>query len=80
MSIIPTTLTRHLLDTIRMTGPISTSTYMRHALIHPLGGYYSTKQSIQSGLPHSSKSGGDFITSPEISQIFVSYFKLIFVG
>lgn len=72
-------LSKYLVDLIRTTGPVSVSTYMRHALVHPLGGYYTTKQSIHSGLS-SSKASGDFITSPEISQIFVRRSLLITQG
>ncbi|KAJ3266166.1 hypothetical protein HDU77_002297 [Chytriomyces hyalinus] len=55
-------LSRHISETIRIGGPISTAQYMRQALTHPLGGYYM-KQDVFG-------SKGDFITSPEISQMF----------
>ncbi|KAI9337789.1 S-adenosyl-L-methionine-dependent methyltransferase [Obelidium mucronatum] len=55
-------LSRHLAETIRITGPISTAQYMRQALTHPMGGYYM-KQDVFG-------TKGDFTTSPEISQMF----------
>ncbi|KAI0635645.1 DUF185-domain-containing protein [Trametes polyzona] len=60
----PTEVERILLDTIKATGPISFATYMQMCLSHPTAGYYmkTTKPVIGSE--------GDFITSPEISQVF----------
>ncbi|PRT53483.1 NADH dehydrogenase [ubiquinone] complex I, assembly factor 7 [Wickerhamiella sorbophila] len=51
-----------LKQAIEAHGPIPISTYMRQCLTHPTDGYY-VKQD-----PFGSK--GDFITSPEISQMF----------
>jgi NADH dehydrogenase [ubiquinone] 1 alpha subcomplex assembly factor 7 len=42
---------------------MSVATFMRACLTHPLGGYYLAK-------PHVFGHQGDFITSPEISQVF----------
>jgi NADH dehydrogenase [ubiquinone] 1 alpha subcomplex assembly factor 7 len=49
-----------------MTGPIPVASYMRQCLTSPDGGYY-TRQT-----PSHDQFGtkGDFITSPEISQVF----------
>lgn len=60
-------LVRYFIDLIKMTGPLSVATYMKQALIHPLGGYYMKSDVFGQQ--------GDFTTSPEISQLFgeVSY-------
>ncbi len=47
---------------ISATGPISLADYMSEALLHPEHGYYSTRDPLGSQ--------GDFITAPEISQMF----------
>ena len=53
----------HLLrEMIVETGPLSIETYMNLALQHPVHGYYASK------MPLGGK--GDFITAPEISQMF----------
>ena len=48
----------------KATGPLSFSTYMNLCLSHPTHGYYMNSSNKVFG------SGGDFITSPEISQVF----------
>jgi NADH dehydrogenase [ubiquinone] 1 alpha subcomplex assembly factor 7 len=56
----------HLLDIIKnkisQSGPITVEEYMQLCLYYPEYGYYMTKNSIGAN--------GDFITSPEISQLF----------
>ena len=47
---------------IAATGPITVADYMADCLLHPLHGYYATRE------PFGTK--GDFITAPEISQMF----------
>ena len=47
---------------IRAEGPLSVAAYMAMALYDPELGYYATRRPIGAG--------GDFITAPEISQIF----------
>jgi SAM-dependent MidA family methyltransferase len=47
---------------IALQGPISLADYMADCLIHPEHGYYTTRPAI--GLQ------GDFVTAPEISQMF----------
>ncbi|QFZ25545.1 putative arginine methyltransferase [Clavispora lusitaniae] len=49
-------------ETIKTTGPVSLSAYMRQCLTHPDFGYYTTRDPLAAG--------GDFITSPEISSVF----------
>ncbi len=47
---------------IAATGPISVADYMRDCLLHPLHGYYTTRDPLGAA--------GDFTTAPEISQMF----------
>jgi NADH dehydrogenase [ubiquinone] 1 alpha subcomplex assembly factor 7 len=49
-------------EMIAETGPMSIETYMKLALGHPLHGYYTSKMPLGES--------GDFITAPEISQMF----------
>jgi len=51
-----------LADLIRSEGPIPLARYMQECLVHPEHGYYS------SGEPFGTS--GDFVTAPEISQVF----------
>ena len=53
-----------LLSSCQATGPISYATYMQMCLSHPKAGYYMNPSNNVIG------SKGDFITSPEISQVF----------
>ncbi len=51
-----------LIRRIRATGPITVAEYMAECLLHPTLGYYTTRE------PFGAQ--GDFITAPEISQMF----------
>jgi len=57
-----TPLEAELRRIIAADGPMSVATYMRLCLGHPLHGYYMTRDPFGRG--------GDFITAPEISQMF----------
>ncbi|XP_035379995.1 protein arginine methyltransferase NDUFAF7, mitochondrial isoform X1 [Electrophorus electricus] len=53
---------RHLTSKITATGAITVAEYMREVLTNPVSGYYVKNDMLGAD--------GDFITSPEISQIF----------
>lgn len=55
-------LQRRLIDEIRAGGPMDVATYMTLAMAHRTAGYYATRDPLGSR--------GDFITAPEISQMF----------
>ena len=57
-----TPLAALLVDRIRQDGPISVADYMAECLLHPVHGYYTTRDPF--GV------AGDFTTAPEISQMF----------
>ena len=55
-----------LAQRIRRQGPLTLADYIVEVLTHPQFGYYMTRDPF--GAPQ--ESGGDFITAPEVSQIF----------
>ncbi|WP_306116805.1 MULTISPECIES: class I SAM-dependent methyltransferase [unclassified Roseovarius] len=57
-----TDLRAHLIRRITAGGPISVAEYMAECLTHPDMGYYATRDPLGTA--------GDFITAPEISQMF----------
>lgn len=57
-----TPLARELREEIRRNGPLTIAAYMQACLQHPVHGYYRGAAAIGAA--------GDFITAPEISQVF----------
>ncbi|PWB93443.1 class I SAM-dependent methyltransferase [Methylosinus sporium] len=55
-------LRQDIAELVAQDGPITLETYMTLALSHPSKGYYMTRDPFGAG--------GDFITAPEISQMF----------
>ena len=55
-------LADHLRRRIEAQGPLSVADFMEDALGHPRFGYYTTRDPLGAA--------GDFITAPEISQMF----------
>ena len=62
MSTGETPLTRILKDLIAQEGPLPVARYMELCLGHPQHGYYQGRDPFGRG--------GDFITAPEVSQMF----------
>jgi len=58
----PTLLGAQIAQRIRNEGPLTVAEYMRVCLHDPAHGYYRTQQAVGSS--------GDFITAPEIAQVF----------
>ena len=57
-----TPLLEHLRGLIRASGPLTVERYMAIALWHPEWGYYAIRKPVGAH--------GDFVTAPEISQVF----------
>jgi SAM-dependent MidA family methyltransferase len=61
------TLKARIAALIAAQGPVSVAQYMTMALHDPQGGYYATRDPLG---PKKQAKGGDFITAPEVSQMF----------
>ena len=55
-------LTRHIMARIAAEGPLCLADYITECLLHPTLGYYTTRDPFGAA--------GDFITAPEVSQMF----------
>ncbi|XP_078350721.1 protein arginine methyltransferase NDUFAF7, mitochondrial-like [Oculina patagonica] len=66
------TLQEHLVSRIKASGPLTVAAFMQEVLTNPLSGYYMNNDVFGQA--------GDFITSPEISQVFGELVGVWFVN
>ena len=67
-----TPLTALLTAQIRATGPLTVAEFMTLALQHPEHGYYRRQEAVGAA--------ADFVTAPEISQVFGELMKFLQIG
>lgn len=65
-----TTCDRLLKSRIAAHGPLSIADFMQEVLTAPLGGYYTTDETTGGKADGPFGAKGDFVTAPEISQVF----------
>ncbi|KAJ7365287.1 NADH dehydrogenase [ubiquinone] complex I, assembly factor 7 [Desmophyllum pertusum] len=66
------TLQKHLTSRIKASGPLTVAAFMQEVLTNPMSGYYMNSDVFGQA--------GDFITSPEISQVFGELVGVWFVN